>query len=1655
MTGTTYTYIGNPGSAISPNGPSYWSPALPAGQQGPNSGDSVIVNAGTIVLQDAGLQSNTLFLGGGTLQFYGGSGTSGGFIANTSAYSSPTLDWNSVITTNVAAAGTTPGSPQTATLDLFGNFINDGTIAANGVAGSSLTLAIAGTTIAGTINGTVTSTYYPGYAINYGEIDVLAGNSMTITVAGTSELFNAGQIQVQGGYLLIASQPGAIAGGYAPVGGTVIITGGGTLETNAGYAATLSGAAPFYAFGDAAPGNMLKIDNIGAFGGRIVAFGTNDIIDLGTSLAVASAVYSAANGILELDNASGTAVASLRFSSGNFTSGTFAVSGSTAGSFNIATGPGGNTQITTAVQNDVYRNTSGTWQTAANWSGGLVPGASDTTVIGAGAQTQFALTTGGSPVSTGALIVASNRALLQITSNTTVGPYGITQFGGTIDVTAGNTLAAAALRMLGGTVAVDPGGVFNVTGHTVTTTIGDNGGTLAISNTATGGVEMTSGTLLVNGGTLNAGSASSYVRIGSGGSGTPASVTVQNSGTNAGKVTAAFTVLSSDPTSFGALTLNGTASWTDSTYMLVGYNNQVGNSGTIAPPGFANAATLLVENGATLTEGSYVDIGTTAGSAGSATVQSAGIWNIGSGGIGIGYGGAGTLNVLSAGTVAVGIGGIGLGSTLATASGTLTVSGANSLVTTSGGASVGRTGQGLMEVLNGGTVALTGTRGILVGVSAGSVGTIIVSGIGALINEGTAGTGIGIGRAGTGTVEVQNGGTISLNGTASANGIGIGQTAGAQGYLLVSGSGALLSLNTPLSGISVGSGGQGTLDVEAGGTVSIIGTGIGIGNQATTGNGTVIVAGTGSSITTFGTAGRISVGSIGSGVLNINGGGVVSASAGLIVAGSTSTSTGTVTVDNGTLTASGIGVGNNGAGTLTVQNAGLVSNTGINGIAVGVASGASGTVVVNNGTLSNSSFFSVGGAGARGSVLIGNAGTVSGNGFIIGNGGSGALTIQSAGLLSNTGTNSFDIGGSFNLGGTGSVVVDGGSLVTNGGLQVGNTNAFASLLVQNNGQLITNGPTIFSNINSTGSGTASAIISGGTWSANTGIIVGDSGTGSLIVSNGGVINAGTNTIFIGNHISGSGTVTIGSARINAGSLNIANNATVASTLTVNTGGTVSGLTNLNIGSLGTLSMAGGTLSVSGPAQNTGLITGFGTLIASLNNSGTITASGGRLVVTGGETGTGTDTIANGATLEEDFSVGSGQSISFVNGATASALQLNVLSSQIQNFGLSNWQNGDRLYIANGVTVNSASFTNGTTLQVFTTGGEYDFTNVSVAAGASPIFATGTNFVELICFCAGTLIGTPAGEVPVQTLKAGDIVLTAHNGPRKVTWLGKGKVLSTRGKRTAATPVIVRKGALADNVPARDLHVTKAHSLYIDEVLIPVEFLVNHKTIIWDDRAQEVEIYHVELESHDILIANGAPAESYRDDGNRWLFQNANSGWHLPPQEPYAEVLTGGPLVDAIWQRLLDRAGPRNLPPMTDDADVHLIADGKRVDAIETLDFVRVFRLSGRPASVHIASREVVPAELGIARDPRPLGVALRRMAVRQGTKFEIVLAKDVRLSDGFHAYEDAVNLRWTDGFAALPVDIFAQFSGGVEVVLTLAGTTRYPLFGDSGASVAA
>ena len=187
-------------------------------------------------------------------------------------------------------------------------------------------------------------------------------------------------------------------------------------------------------------------------------------------------------------------------------------------------------------------------------------------------------------------------------------------------------------------------------------------------------------------------------------------------------------------------------------------------------------------------------------------------------------------------------------------------------------------------------------------------------------------------------------------------------------------------------------------------------------------------------------------------------------------------------------------------------------------------------------------------------------------------------------------------------------------------------------------------------------------------------------------------------------------------------------------------------------------------------------------------------------------------------------------------------------------------------------------------------GPLDYTTESFTLSTSGAYTI--IYTDVVpCFCRGTLILTERGEVPVEKLAVGDSVVTLSDTVRPIRWIGFGRDLLTRSNKSAR-PVIVRRGALADNVPHRDLYLTHGHALYLDEVLIPVENLVNHRSILWDERARAVEYYHIELEDHDVLLAEGAPAESYYDAGNRALFHNTRPGSAAAGAKPtFAPVCT--------------------------------------------------------------------------------------------------------------------------------------------------------------------
>ncbi|HXT80198.1 MAG TPA: Hint domain-containing protein, partial [Acetobacteraceae bacterium] len=387
--------------------------------------------------------------------------------------------------------------------------------------------------------------------------------------------------------------------------------------------------------------------------------------------------------------------------------------------------------------------------------------------------------------------------------------------------------------------------------------------------------------------------------------------------------------------------------------------------------------------------------------------------------------------------------------------------------------------------------------------------------------------------------------------------------------------------------------------------------------------------------------------------------------------------------------------------------------------------------------------------------------------------------------------------------------------------------------------------------------------------------------------------------------------------LEGGTLDIAN-ASATGTLSVASGATVDA-SGLVIGASGVVTLQGGVLSVSGiVSQNSGNITGFGTIAGALTNTGTMLTQSGTLDVTGAIGGAGAITIAGGTALEVDGVLGDSQSVTFDTSVAAGNLVLGSLQAS-NGFALQNWQNGDELIINNGATITGSNWLGGGTLAVFTSAGTYDFTNVTLAAGTSPVFNTGANFVELVsCFAEGTLIRTANGDVPVEQLAVGDMLPTALDGRmRPIVWIGHRTVrCDTHPKPEQVLPVRIRAGAFGPGLPQWDLVLSPEHAVYVDGVLIPVRKLVNGTTVAFQ-QVTRVTYYHVELPRHDVLYAEGMPAESYLDLGDRDMYFNGKvvrlhtvsirhhdtdlaAVWESMGCAP---LVQSGPLLAAVRQRL--------------------------------------------------------------------------------------------------------------------------------------------------------
>jgi hypothetical protein len=207
-----------------------------------------------------------------------------------------------------------------------------------------------------------------------------------------------------------------------------------------------------------------------------------------------------------------------------------------------------------------------------------------------------------------------------------------------------------------------------------------------------------------------------------------------------------------------------------------------------------------------------------------------------------------------------------------------------------------------------------------------------------------------------------------------------------------------------------------------------------------------------------------------------------------------------------------------------------------------------------------------------------------------------------------------------------------------------------------------------------------------------------------------------------------------------------------------------------------------------------------------------------------------------------------------------------------------------------------------------------YSNVNnVVAAANEVVSVVVQHSNFICLLSGTRISTPDGERSVESLRRGDHVLTPEGESVAIRWIGRQSAPSMFAG-PESIPVLIRAGALADGVPVRDLCVSPDHAVFVDGYLANARALVNGVTILpMPDPPEVIQYFHLELDRHRLVIADGTPVESFVDDVSRAAFDNVDE-WDalgldpLPVDSlPYVKVKSARQLPAVVSHRLTERA----------------------------------------------------------------------------------------------------------------------------------------------------
>ncbi len=380
----------------------------------------------------------------------------------------------------------------------------------------------------------------------------------------------------------------------------------------------------------------------------------------------------------------------------------------------------------------------------------------------------------------------------------------------------------------------------------------------------------------------------------------------------------------------------------------------------------------------------------------------------------------------------------------------------------------------------------------------------------------------------------------------------------------------------------------------------------------------------------------------------------------------------------------------------------------------------------------------------------------------------------------------------------------------------------------------------------------------------------------------------------------------------------------------------------------------------------------------------------------------------------------------------------------------------------GDTVSLDTTTNVLTVDQGTTP-VFTMDDVTLAPGATNNFVASGDVIQAVCYVRGTMIRTPDGELPVEKLRAGKRVITLVDDQevaKAVVWLGRRRInIAGHPRPETVAPIRILRDAFADGMPHRDLQVSPDHAIFVDGKLICARQLVNGATIRQELDWTAVDYYHVDLDQHAILLAEGLPAESYIDTGNSGFFENSGAPLVLHPDltdetgHPTREAGSCAPFVwdeasvRPVWQCLADRAAaigrPVPLQATTTNADLRLFAKYRTAKPIYGDSNLVIFNVPRGAEEVRLRSRAQSPTE---ARpwldDRRRLGVRVKRIVLRGMDELREIPMDHPGLTTGWWDIEQdgQIMSRWTDGEAVVPLP---AMSGHVMLELYLAGSMTY------------